>query len=187
MNRTSRTIGKEHWLRPLMTIRGASRGEFEMLADIERRAATRFPEELGLDGDATCEASLLEASLEESLLLVAVASGRPAGFAVAVPVERSVHLEEMSVLPEAGRNGLGRALLASVVDASREREYRNLTLTTFASVPWNAPFYARHGFRAKPSAALPRHVAERLEAERAAGLPDRVGMEMRLMRDWLAG
>ena len=67
---------------------------------------------------------------------------------------------------------MGTALVRKVLEAAEAEGFPAVTLSTFAHVPWNAPFYARHGFRAKPSAALPPHVAERLEAERAAGLPE---------------
>ncbi|WP_369133069.1 GNAT family N-acetyltransferase [Modestobacter sp. I12A-02662] len=75
-------------------------------------------------------------------------AGRPVqGFAVLELVDGAVHLEQLSVHPAAGRRGIGGALLAAVVTAARESGADRVTLLTYADVPWNAPFYARHGWR----------------------------------------
>ena len=57
------------------------------------------------------------------------------------------HLEQLSVRPERGRRGLGAALLESVCEWAAQRRLEAVTLTTFVHVPWNAPFYAKNGFR----------------------------------------
>jgi GNAT superfamily N-acetyltransferase len=58
----------------------------------------------------------------------------------------AAHLEQLSVLPASGRRGHGRALLESAKRETLARGYRELTLRTFAEVPFNAPFYASGGF-----------------------------------------
>lgn len=74
-------------------------------------------------------------------------AGRPvAGFAALELVDGAVHLEQLSVHPAHGRRGIGTALLAATVDAARECGADRVTLLTYADVPWNAPFYARHGW-----------------------------------------
>ena len=74
--------------------------------------------------------------------------GRPVqGFAVLERVDDDVHLEQLSVHPSAMRQGVGAALLAATVDAARAAGARRVTLLTYADVPWNAPWYARHGWR----------------------------------------
>jgi GNAT superfamily N-acetyltransferase len=74
--------------------------------------------------------------------------GRPvAGFAVLEQVDGDVHLEQLSVHPSAMRRGIGAALLAAVVEHARAVGARRVTLLTYADVPWNAPWYARHGWR----------------------------------------
>jgi 4-diphosphocytidyl-2-C-methyl-D-erythritol kinase len=45
-----------------------------------------------------------------------------------------------------GRRGIGAALLEHACDWARAAGYRRVDLGTLADVPWNAPFYARHGF-----------------------------------------
>jgi GNAT superfamily N-acetyltransferase len=50
------------------------------------------------------------------------------------------------VVPEHGRQGVGAALLEEVCRVAAARGHPEVTLRTFADVPWNGPFYARHGF-----------------------------------------
>ncbi|WP_222193355.1 GNAT family N-acetyltransferase [Modestobacter italicus] len=74
--------------------------------------------------------------------------GRPVrGFAVLELLDGAVHLEQLSVDPAHGRRGIGGALLAATVQASRDHGADRVTLLTYADVPWNAPFYARHGWQ----------------------------------------
>ncbi len=96
-------------------------------------------------------------------------TGRPVlGFAVLERVDDGVHLDQLSVHPSAGRRGLGSALLEAAVAAAREAGAARLTLTTYADVPWNGPWYAARGFTelAAPGPGL----AALLDHEAAAGL-----------------
>ena len=71
----------------------------------------------------------------------------PVGMVIASVREEAVYVEEMDVLPEHGRRGLGARLLAGVCAWAQEQGYSAVTLSTFRDVPWNGPFYRRHGFR----------------------------------------
>jgi GNAT superfamily N-acetyltransferase len=90
------------------------------------------------------------------------------------------HLEELAVHPAHQRRGLGARLVAAVVGWARARGAAALTLSTFRDVPWNAPFYARIGFRALDPAQLPATLAALVERERAHGLPVEQRVVMRL-------
>lgn len=78
--------------------------------------------------------------------LVAVTDEQPVGFTQVLEVDGLAHLEQLSVLPEHGRRGIGRALVEAATEEARARGYREITLRTFADVPWNAPFYESCGF-----------------------------------------
>ena len=70
--------------------------------------------------------------------------GRPArGFAYVGPVDDGLHLHQLAVHPDHGRQGLGTALLAAVM---RRAAGRAVTLTTFRQIPWNEPWYRNRGF-----------------------------------------
>ena len=56
----------------------------------------------------------------------------------------------------------------------------SLGLTTFRNVPWNAPFYAKVGFREVPPAGCSAAVHEILADEAARGLPAGERLAMRL-------
>jgi GNAT superfamily N-acetyltransferase len=45
------------------------------------------------------------------------------------------------------RQGIGAALLGAAVSAAWVVGARRVTLLTYADVPWNAPWYARHGWQ----------------------------------------
>lgn len=68
------------------------------------------------------------------------------GFAVLEEMDGDVHLEQLSVHPSAMRRGIGAALLEAAVSMARGVGARRVTLLTYADVPWNAPWYARHGW-----------------------------------------
>jgi GNAT superfamily N-acetyltransferase len=51
----------------------------------------------------------------------------------------------MDVLPEHAGQGLGAALIEAVCSWAHTRGFDAVTLSTFRDVPWNAPFYTRHG------------------------------------------
>ena len=44
------------------------------------------------------------------------------------------------------RNGIGTQLLERACEWAREQRYPAITLTTYADISWNAPYYAARGF-----------------------------------------
>jgi GNAT superfamily N-acetyltransferase len=84
---------------------------------------------------------------EGRLWVVTGADDRPAGFLISDMVDGCVHVEQVSVDPGSARRGLGRALLDHAAEQAAAAGVPALTLTTFADVPWNAPYYVRCGFR----------------------------------------
>lgn len=100
--------------------------------------------------------------------LVAVDAGqRTLGFVHVLEFDARFHLEQLSVHPDAQRRGLGAALVTAAEDGVRARGASVVTLRTFADVPWNAPFYRRHGY---VDAELPVALTPLLEVEERLGL-----------------
>ena len=115
----------------------------------------------------------------DALLWVAEhARGGVIGFVLCErPAQATLHVREIDVRPDFGRRGIGAALLAHACRIGAAHGLTHATLTTFLHLPWNAPFYARQGFRiVDDEAALAPHLARALAAERAAGLRRRVAM-----------
>jgi GNAT superfamily N-acetyltransferase len=145
--------------------RPAERSEFERLRWIELES-DRLLEEFGIGPFAQDQA--------EDHLPVAAAVfvvGRPAvGFVALELVDGVAHVDQVSVLPEHGRRGIGRALLEAAIGWAASCGHRELTLTTYRDVPFNAPFYRSLGFRevTDPGSGL----GAIRDHERAAGLDD---------------
>ncbi|MEU0193541.1 GNAT family N-acetyltransferase [Streptomyces afghaniensis] len=132
-----------------MRIRPATTAELPALQDIERAAGALF-RDLGMPEIADDEPPALDV-LERyrgagRCWVAADERDHPAAYLVAEPVDGALHIEQVSVHPRAARRGVGRQLLAYAADRAREEGLSALTLTTFAEVPWNAPYYARLGF-----------------------------------------
>lgn len=98
------------------------------------------------------------------------------GFIVAQRHGDSLHIVEMDVFPSHGRRGIGTKLLTHACDVAKDRSFRYVTLTTFEHLPWNAPFYSKHGFiRVECPDDFP-HLVSALHHERARGLERRTAM-----------
>jgi GNAT superfamily N-acetyltransferase len=94
----------------------------------------------------------------------------PVGFAQVVVLDKGAHLDELDVIPEHGRNGIGSRLLQTVCDWAGKAGYEKVTLSTFKHVPWNAAFYERRGFVAVDPDQLPPQHVDLVNSERARGL-----------------
>lgn len=148
-------------------VRAARPDEFALLGAVEAEAGVRFAE-FGM----FLEAPVSVADRGEVPLAVFVAGDPPVGFAWVLPVCGEPHLEELAVIPSAGRRGLGRALVEAVCTWAGDAGYRSVTLCTFRDVPWNAPFYRAAGFvELAPDAWCPELAAMRA-TERANGLDE---------------
>lgn len=123
----------------------------------------------------------LRAAQETGHLWVAVdVNDGPVGFAFVRELDGVAHLEELDVLPEHGGRGLGSALLEAVYVWATGR-YPAVTLATFRDVPWNAPFYARRGFREIPAHQLSPGLCDLVAIERSRGL--RTDLRVMMRRD----
>lgn len=107
--------------------------------------------------------------LEGDLLLVGVLDGEVAGVACVDRHDDVWHLAQMSVHPGAQRRGVGTAMLLDVVARASAAGAAAVTLTTFRDVPFNGPFYARHGFEPVDESLHP-WLAEARQHERSEGI-----------------
>jgi GNAT superfamily N-acetyltransferase len=142
------------------------------LPAIERAAARLFeglvPESLL---EETSDVTELAAAQAAGRLWVALADDVPVGFAHVVPRDDGVpHLEEIDVHPAHGRRGIGAALVRAVCAWAAASGHREVTLTTFRDVAWNAPFYARLGFTVVERDDWPAAIAAIVVGEAARGL-----------------
>jgi ribosomal protein S18 acetylase RimI-like enzyme len=134
---------------PDVTIRAARPSDLRHLAAVEDAGGPLFTEHFG---GAVAPVLLspapsgLDRELEPGFLLVAAVAGEVVGFAHVTDQDGHAHLEQLSVLPEHGRRGIGSALVQAAMEEARWAGYDDMSLCTYRDVPWNGPFYARHGF-----------------------------------------
>ncbi len=159
-----------------VVLRNAESTDVERMLDVERLAAMLFPpEDLPPAIAALDSRTAIQRAVIERLAWVAEVHGAGVvGFLVARTENTCLHIAEMDVLPAFCRRGIGRALLELACLQARKAGLCAVTLTTFAHLPWNAPFYARHGFHI--IAEAPAHLDAALRDEAALGLHNRVAM-----------
>jgi len=93
-------------------------------------------------------------------------------------IDGEPYLEQLSVRMSAQGRGLGRWLLMRAIEWAGSEP---LWLTTYAHLPWNRPFYERHGFVVVPESECPPGIVTILNDQRRA-LPDpdqRIAMRFR--------
>jgi GNAT superfamily N-acetyltransferase len=126
----------------VVAVRVASAADLQEVPGVEAAADELFRARGVLDLPPAASAA------ERARAWRVLVAGRPVqGFAVLERVDGDVHVEQLSVHPSAMRRGVGAALLSASVDQTRGAGARRVTLLTYADVPWNAPWYARHGWR----------------------------------------
>ncbi|MCT4352165.1 GNAT family N-acetyltransferase [Streptomyces sp. Je 1-79] len=158
-----------------MRIRAAAPAELPLLQDIERAAGEPF-RSLGMAviaDDEPLPLDVLDSYRRAGRAWVAAdEADRPVAYLLMDAVDGAAHIEQVSVHPAAGRRGVGRALIEHLAAEAAERGLTALTLTTFTEVPWNAPYYARLGFRplAESDPALTTGLRAIQRAEAAHGL-----------------
>lgn len=156
-----------------MRIRAAQADELPRLREIERAAGRAF-RDLGMPEIADDEPASLDELARyqrDGLAWVAVAAdGPPLAYLLADRVDGALHVEQVSVHPDAARRGVGRALLDHAAGFAAAEGLPALTLTTFAEVPWNAPYYRRLGFHQLAEPELGPGLREIRSREAARGL-----------------
>jgi GNAT superfamily N-acetyltransferase len=140
------------------TIRLGSLWDIPVLLDIQAAAASRFAA-LDIIGTAdgmpeSIPAAALEKASYEQLLFVAEFNDCPVGFAFCSIERPDLYLDQISVAPQVGRKGAGTALLDAVIGVARQRGLWGVSLSTFRSIPWNGPFFAKNAFQEVPRSGL---------------------------------
>ena len=133
-----------------LLIERADPSHVDALCAIERKAVQLFRGHAAWSSYSgmSIPPELLQQAISRGLVWVALEAAEPLGF---IWLDNDVGgdaigIAEIDVLPEAGRRGIGAALLEHACEWAREAGYRRVDLGTLADVPWNAPFYLKHGF-----------------------------------------
>lgn len=133
----------------MLEIRPAALSEFALLPAIEADADLAFE---SLDPPMSSADFPPPSTAEEyaQAFHIMVAGRPPAGFVRLEVVSGEAYLEQLSVARDQAGRGIGRALVTAAIAWAREAGFHTMTLSTFAQVPFNAPFYASCGFTEVP-------------------------------------
>ncbi len=152
-------------------IRAARAADIPAMVAADRAASALFRPTGLLSEAALAEhvpAEVFEAAIAAGLVFAAshAQTGHVAGFALAQPTPPDLYLDQVSVDPDFGRRGLGRALVERVIEEARARRLAGVTLSTFRDVPFNGPFYRSMGFRELPRRKLTPFLREIEDAQK---------------------
>jgi len=154
-------------------IRAARLDDIPALRDIERAAGRLFAG-IGMrevaDDEPLSEEALRGYQGAGRAWVGVDDSDRPIAYLVADLLDGNAHIEQVSVLPANMRQGLGRDLIEQLATWASGRGMQAMTLTTFADVPWNAPYYRRLGFESLAEAEIGPELRGRCDDEASRGL-----------------
>ena len=145
-------------------------------------AAGRLFAEIGMHDvaeDGAHETDVLAGYVAGGRAWVAERDETVCGYALADVLDGAAHLEQVTVNPDHGRQGIGGRLIEAVADWARGRGSETLTLLTFRDVAWNGPYYRRLGFVELPDTALGPELAALRAHEAELGLDVSVRGAMR--------
>ena len=157
-----------------VAIRPATAADVPGFAAIEVAAGERF-RAVGMDAVADDDPFGDEvglAAVRAGRAWVAELDGEVVGYALAIQLGGDPgrpHLEQVSVVPEAGGRGAGAALVEAVAAWAAARGPM-LTLSTFRDVAWNGPWYRSLGFEPIPEEDLDEVLRDQRAHEAAEGL-----------------
>lgn len=153
----------------MSTVRPATAADLAVLGPLEDAADGLFTERFGPTGWPAATTGEERAAEPGFLLVAADDDDVVVGFAHVLDLGGHFHLEQIAVHPDAGRRGHGAALLAELALEVARRDGDEVTLMTYADIPWNAPFYARHGWVELDT--VPEHLREIHDSETRMGMP----------------
>jgi GNAT superfamily N-acetyltransferase len=157
----------------LAVIRLARADDLPHLREIERAAGSGF---IDLDMSAVADhdpppLEVLSGYQRDGRAWVAVdEADHPVAYLLIDVVDAAAHVEQVSVHPSHAGHRLGSALIDTAARWAAQHHLESLTLTTFAEVPWNAPYYARLGFHVLAEQELTDGLRRIREHEAAVGL-----------------
>jgi predicted N-acetyltransferase YhbS len=164
-----------------VTIRPARPEEIPAIQAVGLDADLRYAD-LGrpelVDG-TTIPTPVAERAVAEGRLWVAEGGGEVLGWAYTGRVAGELCLGQLSVARRHGGQGVGTALLRRVIEEAQRRGEPSILLNTQLDIPWNGPWYARHGFISLTEQELTPSLRALTEDQRAQGVDWSARVHMR--------
>ncbi len=154
-------------------IRPARAAEAEALREIERAAGQSFAS-VGYPDvarhDPTPAAALRDAATDGALFVAVTPDDAPVGFLLCTEVDGDLYVQELAVHPDHAGHRLAVPLLQAAEHLAGSLGLPALSLTTFRTVPWNAPYYERLGFHELSDNEIGPSLRFVIARQKAAGL-----------------
>ena len=146
------------------SIGAAELDDIPALISVDKAASSLFASTGLLDEDALADHVPAEVFEREIPLFNVFSVRNQHGWAVGFALVRlrgnGLYLDQVSVHPDHGQKGIGRALVLRVLTEAESRKLPHVSLSTFRDVPWNGPFYASIGFKEIPAEKLEPYMLE---------------------------
>jgi GNAT superfamily N-acetyltransferase len=154
-------------------VRAARWEDLPGLRELERAAGAAF-RALGMaavaDDDPPSITELIAFQQDGRAWVITNESDSPVAYLLLNVVDGNAHVEQVSVHPDHARQGLGKTLLDTAAAWAQQQGLVALTLTTYAHVPWNAPYYERLGFQVVTEDQITEGLRRIRDHEQARGL-----------------
>ncbi|MBB4630499.1 GNAT family N-acetyltransferase [Sphingosinicella soli] len=146
-----------------MIVRPGRQADIAALAVVELSASEVFAgTHMAWAVGQTSAPEHFSAALSQNALWVAEIGGTPVGYLRGERLENSFYIDEISVSQSHQRRGIGRSLMEAALAEAAKRRFTAACLTTDRTIPWNAPYYERFGFRVLAADRTPPALARRL-------------------------
>jgi GNAT superfamily N-acetyltransferase len=157
----------------MIVIRPALPSEIGVIAAIDDDATALYAE-YGMAIELGPEHVFVQAELARwlrsaqlgSAFLALDEAGQAVGFAALDLVDGEPYLDQLSVRMAAMRRGIGGRLLAQSLEWAQAAGGSALWLTTCNNLPFNRPYYERHGYVVVPEANCGPGIRHHLEEQR---------------------
>ncbi|TNH41955.1 GNAT family N-acetyltransferase [Photorhabdus luminescens] len=163
-----------------ITVRKATYEDSTTISDIERQAASLFPEKLLSKalGDQTLPTYEIESGIQKQQLWVAESDQKLVGFALIRRLNQLMLLAEIDVLPKYHGQGIASTLISLIIEQLEQNKETALYLTTFRDFMPSRKLYDKFGFVILQSDDIPDELRKILAEEMAAGLGARIAMKL---------
>lgn len=157
-------------IQPEYTIGRAQPCDVPAIIEIDKAAGMLFGPTGLLSDDALRDHVpadvLLEASELGTLDVIRRTDKEPVGFALFTDRNEGLYLDQVSVHPRSGRQGLGTILMQHLDQRAAALSKAHITLSTFRDLAWNGPFYRSLGYRVMKRSDLEPYMLAIEDAQR---------------------
>jgi GNAT superfamily N-acetyltransferase len=132
----------------LSYVRLATNADFDGIANAELSAGELFREtHMDWAVGETTDYDRLREALSANLLWVAEIDGVVAGFLMGGTCGENFHIYEAATHQDFRGQRIGSSLIEAALAYAKQNGFLAATLTTDRTLPWNAPYYLKLGFR----------------------------------------